>query len=73
MTRLNRALTGPRSVYRHKVRAPLSVLLTQEGHELLASELRRTGMRRNDYWEYLLREYGHRVPPINLQEVAVPA
>jgi hypothetical protein len=53
---------GPHAVFRGKVRAPVSILLTPQGHELLAATVRQSGMSRSDVVEYLLRRYGAEVP-----------
>jgi len=53
-----RIKTGPKSVYRHKIRQPISITLTGKGQELLAEHTGRTGMRRSDFMETLLRDYG---------------
>lgn len=48
-------LSGPRSRYRGKVRRPIVVTFTPEGHAALAEGTRRTGLSRADYIESLLR------------------
>lgn len=62
-------LSGPRSIYRHKVRSPVSLTLTQEGHVKLTAELARTGYSRSDYFEKLLHERGHEVAPLEPGEL----
>ena len=53
-----RLLSGPRSKYRNKVRAPVSILLTPEGHKRLSEELDRTHHSRSDFFETLLHDHG---------------
>lgn len=53
--------TGPKSVYRHKIRQPISITLTGIGQKLLAENTGRTGMKRSDFVETLLRQYGEEV------------
>lgn len=48
-------LSGPRARYRGKVRTPVVVTFTPEGHAALAEGTRRTGLSRADYLELLLR------------------
>lgn len=51
-----RKLVGPRAKYRGKVRRPLVLTLTPEGHAALAVGRRRAGgLSRADYIESLLR------------------
>lgn len=50
--------------YPGKVRQPLSVQLTPNGHEALVLGMARTGLGRNDYVEHLLRTavQSHEIP-----------
>lgn len=64
-----RRLPGPRSAYRHKVRAPKAVLLTQAGHEKLNQDLQRCGRSVSDYYEYMTHHFGHKVPPVTAAEL----
>lgn len=66
-------LSGPRARFRHKVRSPVSLLLTQQGHDRMQQELTRTGLSRSDYFETLLHEHGHEVRPIQAGELAKAA
>lgn len=50
-----RKLSGPRSRYRRKVRLPVSILLTPDGHALLAQQLAVTRLSRSDWVETLIR------------------
>jgi hypothetical protein len=54
-------LSGPRSRYRGKVRRPIVLTFTPEGHSALAEGTRRTGLSRADYVEFLLRRAASRV------------
>lgn len=54
-------LPGPRSLFRHKVRAPISMLLTAAGHELDAQIRQRTGLSRGDLYELLLIKFGDKI------------
>ena len=62
-------LSGPRSIYRHKVRSPISLTFTAAGHVKMLQELDRTGYSRSDYFEKLLTEHGHRVTPLRAGEL----
>lgn len=62
-------LSGPRSIYRHKVRAPVSLLFTEDGHAKMRVELERTGYSRSDFFEKLLTEHGHKVEPLRAGEL----
>lgn len=56
-------LTGPPARYRGKVRRPIVVTFTPEGHAALAEGVRRTGLSRADYLELLLRKAAARARP----------
>ncbi len=58
-----KGLSGPRALYRRKVRSPVSVNLTPEGHAILGRTLRRTRLSRSDLFEGLLRTYGEQWSP----------
>lgn len=66
-------LSGPRSRFRHKVRSPVSLLLTESGHEKMNKELERTGLSRSDFFETLLMDYGQLVKPIKAAELLTAA
>ena len=66
-------LSGPRSIYRHKVRSPVSLLFTQDGHDKMQAELERTGYSRSDYFEKLLHEHGHEIEPLQAGELEAAA
>jgi hypothetical protein len=53
-------LSGPRSRYRGKIRRPVVLTFTPEGHAALMDGMLRTGLSRSDYIEYLLRRAGSR-------------
>jgi len=55
-------MSGPKSLFRGKIRQPISVLLTRDGHRRLAEHTKRTSLSRADLMEALLTEYGHLVP-----------
>ena len=63
-------LTGHASIFRRKVRSPLSLLFTRKGHEALASIESRTGMSRGDIGEALVRKYGATLTRTDAIEVA---
>ena len=64
-----RRISGPRAVYRHKVRAPVSLLLTPEGHSIMGAELLRTGYSRSDYFEKLLRTFKGKLSKMESSEL----
>jgi hypothetical protein len=49
-------ITGPRARYRGKVRKPVVLTFTPEGHSALAEGTQRTGLSKADYIESLLRK-----------------
>jgi hypothetical protein len=69
-----RGLTGPRTLYRNKVKAPFNVLLTATARKIVETDCAsgsrrvgtfksgRTGLRPADYVEYLIRHFGAQVP-----------
>ena len=48
-------------MFRHKVRAPVSLLMTAEGHELDAAVRGKTGMSRGDLYELMLKRCGQQI------------
>jgi hypothetical protein len=63
-------ISGPRSRFRHKVRSPVSILLTEKGHEKMQRELLRTSLSRSDFFETLLHAHGHDVKALQPGELA---
>lgn len=57
-----RRLSGPRKLYRHVGSTPVTLKLTSEATALLATQCERTGLKRGDMVEYLIRKYASRVP-----------
>jgi hypothetical protein len=61
-----RRMRGPaHTKYRGKQPTPLSFKMTPEGRKCLAAHLKRTGYRRGDFLEELVRNHGHRVKPMS--------
>lgn len=60
--RPERKMSGPKNLFRGKVRQPISIALTKFGHRLMTRHVKRTGMSRSDYVESLLRLCGDKVP-----------
>lgn len=63
-------ISGPRSRFRHKVRSPVSILLTEKGHEKMQRELLRTSLSRSDFFETLLHAHGHDVKALQPGELS---
>ena len=57
-----RRKTGPPKLYDYVGRTPITMKLTPEGVGLLDRECERTGLKRADLVEYLVRHYGEQVP-----------
>lgn len=63
-------MTGPKAMFRGKCKVSKSVQLDEAGMALLKKEVRdaktgdpgRTGLSISDYFQYLLMNFGHRVP-----------
>ena len=60
------SMTGPKSLFRGKVRRPLSVLLTPTGYAVEERVRARTGLSRGDLYEFLLTRYG---PHIDMEDL----
>lgn len=73
-----RGLTGPRTKYRHKVPTPISIKLTEDAIKIIERDCAsgestgRTGMRRSDYVEELILEYGHLIPDVDKGDGPAP-
>lgn len=64
------ALSGPKSIFRRKVRTRPSVVLTKPGHRELAANLDRLDVSRSDFFEGLLHVYGRKVTRKEIESVA---
>lgn len=56
-----REMSGPKCVYRGKIRQPMTYKLTAAGHQMLQKTIQRTGLSQSDLIEALLRQFGDRV------------
>ena len=59
--RANRVLPGKASLFRNKVRAPVSITLTREHHEKVRRAMRRLRLTRADLIGLLINEYADEV------------
>ena len=57
MAKRARGLTGPISLFRRKVRAPVSITLTERHHQLVATNMWRLGLTRADFIGLLIDKY----------------
>lgn len=64
------ALSGPKSIFRRKVRTRPSVVLTKPGHQELAANLDRLDMSRSDFFEGLLHVFGRKMTRKDVEHVA---
>jgi hypothetical protein len=65
-----RGLSGPRKLYRHVGSTPVTLKLTADATKMLDDDCKRTGLKRGDLVEYLVRKYGKRVPTGLLDKTA---
>lgn len=56
----DKAMTGPKSLYRGKVRRPLTLLLTPDAMKI-EEDIQDTGVSRGDIYETALREHGPQI------------
>lgn len=50
-------LSGPLSIFRHKIRQPVSVTLTRRHHQLVAAATARLGITRSDLFGLFVEKY----------------
>ena len=58
VVRKKKKLTGPASLFRKKVRAPVSLTMTKQHHAVLRRAMRRLGLTRADVLALLIDKYG---------------
>lgn len=58
-------MTGPKSLYRGKVRRPLTLLLTPDGIKREERVREKTGLSRGDLYEFLLVTFGDRLEKLD--------
>lgn len=56
-----KSLPGKASLFRKKVRAPVSITLTREHHQKVRRNMRRLGLTRADFLGLLIEKYADRV------------
>ena len=59
--KMARALTGQKSLFRVKVRAPVSITLTRGHHAKIRRAMKRLGLTRADTIALLIERYGDKV------------
>jgi hypothetical protein len=67
-----RRLSGPRKLYRHVGSTPVTLKLTPEATALLVDACTRTGLKRGDLVEYLIRTHARNVPDNLLEATTAP-
>lgn len=57
----DKPMSGQKSLFRGKIRQPVSITLTPDHHHIVTKGMRRTGLTRSDFIGLLIEKHGNTV------------